>query len=234
MALEFSSVQFSWSVMSDSLQPHESQHARPPCPSPTPGVHSKSYPSSWWCHPATSASVVPFSSYPQSLLASESCPVSRPFASGGQTVGASASASVLPIVNAHSACSVQFSSVAQSCPTLCDPMNCSTPGFPVLHHLLELTQTHVHWVGMLSNDLILCCPFLLLPSIFPSIRVFSNESALRIRGPKYWSFSLIVSPSNEYSGLISCRIDYFDLLAGQGTLKSLLQHQVWKINASTK
>ena len=87
-------------------------------------------------------------------------------------------------------------SVAQSCPTLCDPMNCSTPGFPVLHHLPEFVQTHVHWSVMPSNHLILCCPLLLLPSIFPSIRVFSSESALRIRWPKYGSLS--ISPSSEY------------------------------------
>ena len=119
------SVQFSRSVVSDSLQPHESQHTRPPCPSPTPGVYPK-------------------------LMSIES---------------------VMP-----------------------------------------------------SNHLILCHPLLLLPSIFPSIRVFSNESVLHIRWPKYWSFSSSVSPASEYSGLISFRIDWFDLLAVQGTLKSLLQH----------
>ena len=95
-------------------------------------------------------------------------------------------------------------------------MDCSTPGFPVLHHLLEFAQIHVHCVGDATHHLILCCPLLLLPSVFPS------ESAVRIRWPKYWSFSN--SPSNEYSGLISFRIDWFDLLAVQGTLKSLLQH----------
>ena len=181
----------------------------------------------------------------------------------------------------------QFSSVAQSCQTLCNPMNHSTPG---LHHQLpEFTQTHVHWVSdaiqpshplwsasppalnlsqhqfssvqllshvrlfatpltaacqaslsitnsqsppqimsielvMPSNHLILCCPLLLLPSIFPSIRVFSNESALHIRWPKYWSFSFNISSSNEHPGLISFRMDWLDLLAVQGTLKSLLQH----------
>ena len=107
----------------------------------------------------------------------------------------------------------QFSSVAQSCPTLCDPMNCRTPGLPVHHQLPEFTQTHVHWVG--DAILILCCPLLLLPSIFSSIRVFSNESALRIRWPKYWSFSFNISLSNGYSGLISFRIDWFDLLLSQ-------------------
>ena len=120
----FSSVQFSHSDVSDSLWPRESQHARPPCPSPTPGVHSNSGPSSWWCHPAISSSVVPFSSCPQSLPAS----------------------------------------------------------------------------------------------------VFSNESTLRMKWPKYWSFIFSISPSNEHLGLISFRMDCLDLLAVQGTLKSLLQH----------
>ena len=115
-------------------------------------------------------------------------------------------------------------SVAQLCPTLFDPMNCSTPGFPVIHCLPEFAQTHVHWVMMPSNHLILCRPLLLLPSIFPSITVFSNVSHLRIRWPKYWSFSFSISSSNEYSGLISFRMDWFDLLAVQGTLGSLLQH----------
>ena len=103
-------------------------------------------------------------------------------------------------------------------------MDCRTPGFPVLHHLLELTQTHVHQSVMPSNHLILYHPLLLLPSIFPSIRAFSNESALCIRWPKYWSFNFSISLSNEYSGLISFRMDWLDLLAVQGTLKSLLQH----------
>ena len=120
-----SSVQFSRSVVSDSLRPHESQHARPPCPSPTPGVHPNPRPLSWWCHPTISSSVV---------------------------------------------------------------------------------------------------PLLLPPSIFPSIRVFSNESVLRIKWPKYWSFSFNISPSSEHPGLISFRMDWLDLLAVQRTLKSLLQH----------
>jgi len=123
--LWFSSVQFSRSVVSDSLRPHESQHARPPCPSPTPGVHSDSCPSSQWCHPAISSSVVPFSSCPQSP---------------------------------------------------------------------------------------------------PSIRVFSNELTLCMRWPKYWSFSFSIIPSKEIPGLISFKMDWLDLLAVQGTLKSLLQH----------
>ena len=119
--------------------------------------------------------------------------------------------------------SVQFSSVAQSCLTLCNPVHRSTPGLPVHHQLPESTQTHAHRVGDASSHLILCFP-LLLPPIPPSIRVFSNESTLRMRWPKYWSFSFGISPSNEHPGLISFRMDWLDLLAVQGTLKSLLQH----------
>ena len=123
---KLASVQFSRLVVSDSLRPHELQHTRPPCPSPTPGVHSNSCPLSWWCHPAI--------------------------------------------------------------------------------------------------YLILCCPLFLLPPIPPRIRVFSNESTLRMRWPKYWSFSFSIIPFKEHPGLISFRMDWLDLLAVQGTLKSLLQH----------
>ena len=109
--------------------------------------------------------------------------------------------------NSHGGCC----SVTQSCPTLCDPMDCSIPHFPVHHKLPELVKlTSVESV-MPSNNLMLCCPLLLLCSIFPSIRVFSNESAFCISWPKYWSFS--ISSSNEYSGLFSFMIDWFDLLA---------------------
>ena len=118
---------------------------------------------------------------------------------------------------------MHFSSVVQSYPTLCDPMDCSMPGLPVHHQLPEFTQTHVHELVMPSNHLILCCS-LLLPSILPIIGIFSNESALHIRWPKYCSFSFRISPSNEYSGLISFMMNWLDLLAVQGTLKSLLQH----------
>ena len=124
--------------------------------------------------------------------------------------------------------SPQFSSVAQLCPTLYDPMDCSTPGLAVYHQHPGFIQTHVHWVADAIHHLILCCPLLLQPSIFPSIRVFSNESALRIRWPKYWSFSFSISASNEYSRLISFRMDWLDLIAVQGTLTSLLQHHSWK------
>ena len=123
--------------------------------------------------------------------------------------------------NAHH---IYCCSVTQSCSILCDPMDCSTPGFPVLHHLLELVQTHVHWVSdAIQPSHPLSSP---PPPAFnlSQHQVFSNESALCIRWPRYWSFGFSISPSNEYSGLISFRIDWFDLLAVQGTLKSLLQH----------
>ena len=119
---------------------------------------------------------------------------------------------------------IQFSSVAQSCLTLCDPMNHSTQGFPVHHQLPEFIQTHVHRVGDASSHLILCCPLLLLPPIPPSTKVFSNDSTLHMRWPKYWSCSFSIVPSKEHPGLISFRMDWLDLLAVQGTLKSLLQH----------
>ena len=112
-------------------------------------------------------------------------------------------------------------SVAQSCPTLCYPMNCSTPGFPVLHHLLEFAQLMSIELVIPSNCLILCHPLCLLLSLFPSVRFFSNESAVCSRWPKYWNFSFSISPFNEYSGLISIRIDWFDHLAVQGILKIL-------------
>ena len=126
--------------------------------------------------------------------------------------------------------SVQFSSVIQLFPTLYNPMNqaSSMPGLPVHHQFLELTQTHAHWVGDAIQ------PSHPLPSSSPpalnfcSIRVFSNESALHIRCPKYWSFSFKISPSNEHPGLISFRMNCLDLLSVQGTLKSLLQHHSWK------
>ena len=118
--------------------------------------------------------------------------------------------------------SVQFSSVAQSCPTLCNPMDCqASRSITNSQSLLKLTSIES---VIPSNHLILCCPLLLLPSIFPSIRVFSNESVLHIRWPKYWSISSSISPSKEYLVLISFRIAWFDLLEVQGTHKSLLQH----------
>ena len=188
---------FSHPVVSDSLRSPWLQHPRLPCPSPSPGVGPSSSPLHQWCHPAISSSYALFSFFPQSLLKSVTFPMSQLFAS------------------------VQFTSVAQSCPVLCDPMDCSTSGFPVPHRLLEFVQVHVHWVGdsiQPSHPLSSPSP---PASGFPNTRVFSNESALHIRWPKYWSFSFSISPS-KFSGLISFRFDWFDLLAVQETLKSLL------------
>ena len=114
--------------------------------------------------------------------------------------------------------------VTKSCLILCDPTDCSVPGFPVLHYLQEFAQTHVHWLGdAIQSPYPLSSPS---PPGFklPSIRVFSNESVLCIRWPKYWSFIFSISPSYEYSGLVSFKIAWFNLLTVQGTLKSLLQH----------
>ena len=119
---------------------------------------------------------------------------------------------------------VQFISATQSWQTLCDPLNCSMPDLPFHHQSPEFTQTHFHWVGDAVQPSHPLRPLLLPPSIFPSIRVFSNESVFYIRWPKYWSLSFSISPSNEYSGLVSFRMDWLDLFAVQGTLKGLLQH----------
>ena len=118
----------------------------------------------------------------------------------------------------------QFSSVAQLCPTLCNPMNHSTPGLPVHHQLLSPSKPMSIESVMPSSHLILCRPRFLLPPIPPSIRVFSNESTLHMRWPKYWSFSFSIIPSKEHPGLVSFRMDWLDHIAVQGTLKSLLQH----------
>ena len=118
--------------------------------------------------------------------------------------------------------SVQFSSVAQSCLTLCDPLNCNTPGLPVHHQLPEFTQTHVHRVADAIQPSHLCRPLLLLPPIPPCIRVFSNESTLHMGWPEYWSFSFSISPPNEYSGLISFRMDWLAMATHSSTL-------AWKI-----
>ena len=130
---------------------------------------------------------------------------------------------VCPMFN-HYKYSVQFSSVAQSYLTLCNPMDRYMPGLPSITNSQSLPKPMSIQSVMPSNHLILCRHLLLPPSIFPSIRVFSNESALHSRWPKYWSFSFSISPSNEHPGLISSRMDWLDLPAVQGTLKSLLQH----------
>ena len=116
----------------------------------------------------------------------------------------------------------------QLCLTLCDPMDCHMPGLPVITTSQSLLRLMSIELVMPSNHLILCRPLLLLPSVFPSIRAFSNELALHIRWPKYWSFNYSINPSNEYTGLISFRIDWFDLHAVQGTFKSLHQYHISK------
>ena len=114
-------------------------------------------------------------------------------------------------------------SVAQTCPTHCDP-----PALSVPHHLPKFAQVHVHCIGDASSHLILWCPLLLQPSVLPNISDFSSEAALHIRWPNYWSWSFSISPFNEYSGLIYLKTDWFNLLAIQGTFRSLLQHHSWK------
>ena len=122
----------------------------------------------------------------------------------------------------------EFNSVTHWCPTLCNPMDCSTPGFPLHHQLPELAQTHIHRISDAIQPSHPLSSLSSPASIFPSIRVFSSESVLCITWPKYWSFSFSISLSNEYSGFISFRVDWFDFLAVQGTLKSFLQHHSLK------
>ena len=213
-------VQFS-SVMSDSLPPHEPQHARPPCPSPIPGVYSNSCPLSRWCHPTISSSVVPLSSRLQFFLASRSFPVSQLFVSVGQSIGFSFSISPsneysglisfrMDWVDLLASSSVQsLSRVWLFVTPWTAACQASLPPITNSQSLLKLMSIES---VMPSNHVILCRPLLFLPSIFPSIGVFSNESALCIRWPKYWTFSFNISLSNEYSGLISFRMDWLDLL----------------------
>ena len=214
--------------MSDSLWPHGLQHTRLPCPSPTPGAYSNSCPLSRWCHPTISSSVIPFSSRLQSFLASGSFQMSQFFPSGGQSIGVSASASVLlmniqdwpplgwtcwtsllskglsrdPLVSILCLSGI-FNSVQFSRSVMSDSLRphesqharppCPSPT-PRVHSNSCPSNRWCH-------PAILCHPLLLLPSIFPNIRVFSNESVICIRWPKYWSFSFSISPCNEHSGL---------------------------------
>ena len=196
--------------MSSSLRPHEPQHARPPCPSTTPGVHPNPCPLCWWCHPTISSSVVPFSSCPQSFPASGSLQMSQLSTSGGQSIGVSASTSVPP-VNTQDWFPLGWTNwISWQSRGLSRVFSNTT-----IQNLLKFVSIESM---MLSNHLIL------LPLIFLSIRIYSSESALCIWWPEYWSFSFSISPSNEYSGLISFRIDRFDLLAVRGTLQNLLQN----------
>ena len=237
--------------MSNSLRPHELQHTRFPCPSLlSPKVYSNSCPLSQWCHPTISSSVIPFSSCPQSFPASGSFTMSQFFALGGQSIGASASASVLPM-NIQSVFPlgltglVSFKSkeplrVLYSTTIVVELVMhvwlFVTPWTAALQSSLSITSS---WsppklvsieLVMPSKHLILCHPLLLLSSVFPSIRVFSKESVLCTRESKDWNFS--ISPSNEYSGLISFRIDWFDLLSVQGTQEFSPTPQLKSINSS--
>ena len=131
----------------------------------------------------------------------------------------------------YSISSVQFGSVAQSYLTLCKPMGCSMSGFPVHHQFLEFAQTHCPLRWWRHPTISSCCPLLLLSPVPPSIRVFSNESALHMRWPKYWSFRFNISPSNEYSGLISFRMDWLDLCSPRDSQESSPSPQFKSINS---
>ena len=259
VTLGFSSVQFSRSVMSDSLQPHEPQHARPPCPSPTPRVHPNPCPLRQWCHPTISSSVVPFSSCPQSFPASGSFQMSQLSVSSGQSIGVSGSTSVLPmntedwsplgwtvwislqskgLARVFSNTTVQkhqfFGAQAFFIVQLSHPYPNPNPigMFDTLQphglqhvrlpcpSLSQLVQTHVHWV-----DDAIQSPHPLLPPFPPALNLSQHQSLFQWVSSShhvakvYWSFT--INPSNGYSGLISFRIGWFDLLAVQRTGKSL-------------
>ena len=194
--MSIQSVQFSHSVVSDFLQPHGLQHARLPFPSPTPGAYWNSCLLSWWCHPTISSSVVLFSSCPQSFLASGSFPMSHFFTSGGQGIGVSASASVRPM-------NTQEDLLKEGMATYSSIPAWRIPGTEESGWLTSMGSHRVRheWSKLTVAAVVLC-----------------------IRWPKYWNFSFSISSSNEHPGLISFRMDWLDLLAVQGTLKSLLQH----------
>ena len=230
--------------MSDSFRYHGLQHTRLLWPSLSPRVCSSSCPLNRWCYSTISSSAVLFSFCLQSSPASGSFPIIWLFTSGSQSIGALPSASVLPMsirgwfplgltgsislllkeISAETTLLLLLLLSHFSHVWLCNSTDRSTPGCPVLHYLPEFAQVHVHWVGDAIQPSHPWSPPSPCAFTFPSIRVFSNESVLHIRWPKYWSFSFSISPSNEYLGLISFRIDWFDLLEVQGTLTSLLQH----------
>ena len=179
---------FSGYLVCNSLPPRRLQPTSLLCPPLSPGICSNPCPLSQQCYLTISSSAAPFSFCLQSFPESRYFPISQLFTLCSPSIGASASATILP--------PSFFCPVAQSCLTLCDPMDCSTPGFPVLHHLPELPKLMCTESVMASNHLILCRPLLLVPSMLPSIRVFSNKLALPITWPKYWSFSFSISLSN--------------------------------------
>ena len=207
-SVQFSSVHFSCSVMSNSLGPHELQHARPPCPSPTPGVYPNSCPLSWWCHLTTSSSVVPVSS--------ETCMQDKK----QQLVLGMKQLVICNLINEKLYSLISSVQLLSHIQLFASPRTTACQASLSFTISLSLLKVMSIKLVLPSNHLIPCCPFLLLFSTFPSIRVFSNELALHLRWPKYWSFSFSISTSNEYSRLTSFRIDWFDLLAVQGTLKS--------------
>ena len=215
----FSSVQFSCSVMSDSLWSHRPQHSRPPCLPPTPKACSNSCSLSWRRHPSHPLS----SPSPPALNLSQNQDLFQWVSSSHQV------AKVLEFQLKRQSFEWIFRTDYHSVQSLSCVWLSATPWTAACQASLSITNSqslpklmYIELV-MPSNHLILCRP-LLLPWIFPSIRVFSNESVLRIRWPKDWSFRFSISPSNEHSGLISFRMDWLDLLVVQGTLKSLLQH----------
>ena len=221
--------------MFDSLWFHGLQYSRPPCPSPTPGIYSNSCPLSQWCHPTISSSVIPFSSRLRSFPASGSFPMSQFFTLGGQSTGVSASASVLPmniqdwfplgwtgwislqsntlksLLQQHNSlyiwCFISSVQLLSHVWLFVTPRAAACPASLYITNSWSLLKLTCIESVTPSNHLTLCRPLLLPPSIFPSIRVFSNESVLHIRWPKYWSFSFSISTSNEYSGLTSFSID---------------------------
>ena len=243
-------------LMSSALAGRFFTTTPPGKPPLSPRVCSNSYPLSQWCYLIISSSATPFSFCLQSFPASGSFPMCQLFTALGQSIGADVLAHLIsfcPPNNPTNLPSVPgflqmrnlrqegwvlatqvavVQSLAQSCLTLCYPMDCSTPDFSVLHHLQSLLKLMSIESMMPSNHLGLCRPLLLMLSVFPSIRVFSNESALCIRWPKYWSFSFSISPYSEHPGLICFRMDWLDLLAVQGLSRvfsnTIVQkHQFW-------
>ena len=211
-----SSFQFSLSVVSNSLRLHGLQHTRAPCPSPTPSIYANSCPLTRWCNPTLSSSVIPFSSHLQSFPGSDSFQMNQFFASGGKSIRVSPVASVLTMNRSDQSLSrVQLFATSW--------ITARQVSLSISNSQSSPRRMSIESV-MPSSHLILCRPFLLLPPILPSIRVFSNESTLHMRWPKYWSFSFSVISSKESPGLISFRMDWLDLPAVQGTCKSLLQH----------
>ena len=217
---------FSYTVMSDSLPPHGLWHTRPLCPSPSPGACSNSCPLSQWCHPTTSSSVIPFSSCLQSFPTSGIWDLADPGIKAGSLMSPALAGESFPLVPPGKPSNYN-SSVQFSCSVLSDCLRphesqharppCPSPTPAVYSNSCPLSQ----WCHPAISSSVV--PFSSCPQSLLAW-VFSNESTLHMRWPKYWSFSFSISPFNEHPGLISFRMDRLDLPAVQGTLKSLLQH----------